>query len=71
MNNHFMIDRLAKEHLADLHAEAVRARLIREHGGRKLRLPWRRTRGAPAHLVVIDNPHPVSSTIRSDTSRVA
>lgn len=71
MNHHFMIERLAKDHLAALHADAARARLMRERGGRKFRRLWRRTRGAPAHLVVIDNPHSVSSTIRSDTSRVA
>jgi len=71
MNHHYLIDRLVKEHLADLHAEAAQARLIRERGGRSFRLRWRRTRGAPAPLVVIDNPHPIPSESQPYAPRVA
>ena len=54
----FLSDRLAAAHLADLHAEAERRRIIRDlDPGRGWRF-WRRPRPGPTRPVVVEIPWP-------------
>lgn len=76
MTTQFLFDRLAKEHMATLHAEAAQTRLIRSLDQRRQRRFrfWRprAARGAPAALTLIENTvHIAGEVDTAPQSRVA